>query len=114
METALLAIGLGLQFAGGISSASATRKAARAQMAALEAEKTWNINAMRRNKIDVYASNILQSWGAGIKSSTGSTAAIIAENQRVMEDEIQFQAQQYDIEIANLRAQSKKKYLGIF
>lgn len=114
METALLAIGLGMNVIQGAFGASASRKAARAQMAALEAEKTWNIGAMRRNKADVYASNVLQSWGSGINYATGSTAAVIANNQQVLEDEIKFQEQQYDIQIANLRAQSKKKYLGVF
>lgn len=114
METALLAIGLGLNVASGIFGASASRKAARAKMAALEAEKTWNIGVMRRNKTDVYASNILQSWGSGINYTTGSTATVIANNQKVLEEEIKFQEQQYDTQIANLRAQSKQKFLGVF
>lgn len=117
METALALAAVasfGLDLGSSIFGASAKRKAARAQMAALEAEKTWNLGVMRRNKADVYASNILQSWGSGINYTTGSTAAVIANNQQVLEEEIKFQEQQYNTQIANLRAQSKKKHLGIF
>lgn len=110
----LAAIGLGLQVAGGISGASAQRKQARAQMKALQQEKAWNLGVMQRNKEDVYAANILSSWGSGIDPTTGSTAGIIASNQQVLQDEIAFQSNQYDIQIANAMAASKQKYLGIF
>lgn len=110
----LAAIGLGLQVAGGISGASAQRKQARAQMKALQQEKAWNLGVMQRNKEDVYAANILSSWGSGIDPTTGSTAGIIASNQQVLQDEIDFQSKQYDIQIANAKAASKQKYLGIF
>jgi K+-transporting ATPase c subunit len=110
----LAAIGLGLQVAGGISGASAQRKSARAQMKALQQEKAWNLGVMQRNKEDVYAANLLSSWGSGIDPTTGSTAGIIASNQQVLQDEIDFQRKQYDIQIANAKAASKQKYLGIF
>lgn len=110
----LATIGLGLQVAGGISGASAQRKQARAQMAALQQEKAWNLGVMQRNKEDVYAANLLSSWGSGIDPTTGSTAGVIASNQRVLQEEIDFQRSQYDIQIANAKAQSKQKYLGIF
>lgn len=114
METALLAISLGMNFAQGISGASAARKSARAQMAALTQEKAWNLSVMRRNKLDTYASNILQSWGSGINYATGSNRAVIENNQNVLQDEINFQEQQYDIQLKNLKAQSKQKFLGLF
>lgn len=110
----LAAIGLGLQVAGGISGASAQRKSARAQMRALQQEKAWNLGVMQRNKEDVYAANLLSSWGSGIDPTTGSTAGVIASNQQVLQDEIDFQRKQYDIQIANAKAASKQKYLGIF
>lgn len=110
----LAAIGLGLQVAGGISGASAQRKSARAQMRALQQEKAWNLGVMQRNKEDVYAANILSSWGSGIDPTTGSTAGVIASNQQVLQEEIDFQRKQYDIQIANAKAASKQKYLGIF
>lgn len=107
-------ISLGLQVMGGVSNASAQRKQARAQMAALQQEKTWNLGVMQRNKEDVYAANLLSSWGSGIDPTTGSTAGVIASNQQVLQDEIDFQRSQYDIQIANAKAASKQKYLGIF
>lgn len=110
----LAAVGLGLQVAGGISGASAQRKSARAQMRALQQEKAWNLGVMQRNKEDVYAANLLSSWGSGIDPTTGSTAGVIASNQKVLQDEIDFQRSQYDIQIANAKAASKQKYLGIF
>lgn len=110
----LAAIGLGLQVASGISGASAQRKSARAQMRALQQEKAWNLGVMQRNKEDVYAANLLSSWGSGIDPTTGSTAGVIASNQKVLQDEIDFQRSQYDIQIANAKAASKQKYLGIF
>lgn len=114
METAFAAINLGLNIVGGITSASANREAARARMAALSNEKTWNLNVMRRNKADVYASNVLESWNSGINPMTGSNAAVILGNQATIQDEINFREQQYDIEMKNLEAQSKQKFLGLF
>ena len=110
----LAAVGLGLQVAGGISGASAQRKQARAQMKALQQERAWNLGVMQRNKEDVYAANLLSSWGSGIDPTTGSTAGVIASNQQILQDEIAFQRSQYDIQIANAKAASKQKYLGIF
>ena len=113
LETLAIA-SFGLSFASGITGASAQRKQARAQMKALQQEKTWNLGVMQRNKEDVYAANLLSSWGSGIDPTTGSTAGVIASNQKVLHDEIDFQRSQYDIQIANAKAASKQKYLGIF
>lgn len=114
METALLAASFGMNMMQGALGASAARKSARASMAALAAEKSWNLGVMRQNKIDTYARNILDSWGAGIDPMTGSNRAIIENNQRVLQDEINFQEQQYNAQLANLKAQSKQKFLGLF
>lgn len=114
METALLAANFGMSMISGALGASAARESARAKMAALSNEKAWNLNVMRRNKADVYASNILESWGSGINPMTGSNAAVIMGNQAVLQDEINFREQQYDIEMKNLKAQSKQKFLGLF
>ena len=114
METVLLALSLGTSIASGAFGASAARKSARAQMKALKLEKQWNLGVMERNKADIYASNILESYGSGIDYTTGSNRAVSAENQRVLQDEIDFQRRQYDIELKNLKAQSKQRYLGIF
>ena len=114
METALLAANFGMNMISGALSASAARESARAKMSALSNEKAWNLNVMRKNKADVYARNILESWGSGINPMTGSNLAIIMGNQAVLQDEINFREQQYDIEMKNLKAQSKQKYLGLF
>ena len=106
--------GLGLSLISGAMSASANREAVRAKMSALTMEKNWNLGVMRRNKEDVYASNILSSYASGINPMTGSNAAVILGNQQVLQDEINFQGNQYDTELKNLKAQSKQKYLGLF
>ena len=108
------AAGLGLSLISGAMGASAARKAARARMSALKQEKAWNLGVMRRNKEDVYASNILSSYASGINPMTGSNAAVILGNQAVLQDEINFQEQQYNMELKNLKAQSKQKFLGLF
>ena len=112
--TILAAAGFGMSMMQGAMGASASRKQARAQMKALRLEKDWNLGVMARNREDVYASNILESWGSGINPFTGSTEAVISNNQRVLQNEIDFRRQQYDIELKNLKAQSKQKFLGIF
>lgn len=108
------AAGLGLSIVSGAMGASAARKAARAKMSALKQEKAWNLGVMRRNKEDAYANNILSSYASGINPMTGSNAAVILGNQAVLQDEINFQEQQYNTELKNLKAQSKQKYLGLF
>lgn len=114
MDTAFAGINLGFNLISGALSASAARESARAKMSALSSEKMWNLGVMRRNKADVYASNILSSWGSGINPMTGSNAAVILGNQAVLQDEINFREQQYDTELRNLKAQSKQKFLGLF
>lgn len=106
--------GLGMSLISGAMSAAAARESARAKMSALREESAWNLGVMRRNKTDVYARDVLESWGAGINPNTGSNLAVITGNQAVMQDEINFQQRQYAIEMKNLEAQSKQKYLGIF
>lgn len=108
------ALGLGMNIISGALQTSASRQRARAQMSALTQSWMWNRDVLRQNKIDTYASNILQSYGAGIKGTTGSTAAIIQNNQDVLEKNIAFQEQQYQTQMKSLKAQSKQKYLGIF
>lgn len=106
--------GLGLSLVSGAMGASAARKEARAKMSALKLEKAWNLGVMRRNREDVYASNILSSYGSGINPMTGSNAAVILGNQQVLQDEINYQEKQYNTELKNLKAQSKQRFLGIF
>lgn len=109
----LSAAGLGLSIVSGALAASADRQKARAEMKALEKSWQHNLGVMRQNKIDTYASNIMSAYASGVRN-TGSTAAVIENNQDVLESEIRFQQQQYQTQMKNLRAQSKQKYLGIF
>lgn len=115
MFTAIMAaISLGLNMAQGGASVRAARKSARANMAALENEANWNLNVMNKQKQDIYAKNILEAYGSGINPESGSTRAIIEGNQKMIQEEIDFRKTQYAIELGNLTAQSKQKYLGIF
>lgn len=113
-DTGLQAVGLGMTMISGALSASASRESARAKMSALKSEKAWNLGVMRQNKIDTYARNILESYASGIDPASGSNLAVIMKNQQVLQDEINFREEQYNIELKNLKAQSKQKYLGIF
>ena len=113
-NTGLQAVGLGMNMIQGALSAAANRESARAKMSALKSEKMWNLGVMRQNKIDTYARNILESYGSGISSASGSNLAVIMKNQQVLQDEINFREEQYNIELKNLKAQSKQRYLGIF
>lgn len=112
--TALAVGSFAMGIAQGAMTASANRQMAEANMAALKLEKAWNMRVMGQNKRDVYARNILESWGAGIDPTSGSQAAVIKNNQRVLQEEMNFREQQYDIQIQNLKAQSKQKFLGLF
>lgn len=106
--------GLAMNTISGALDAAAKRESARAEMAALTQSWQFNKGVLQQNKIDTYASNILQSWGSGINYATGSTAAVIQNNQRVLQNAIDFQESQYQTQMANLRAQSKQRFLGIF
>lgn len=110
----LQAVGLGLSIVSGALNASAARESARANASATRLERDFNLGVMRQNKIDTYASNMLQSWGSGINPFTGSTNAVILGNQETLQKEIDFQKRQYDTQIANYEAQAKQKFLGIF
>ena len=106
--------GLGLSLISGAMGASASRKSARAQLSALRQESAWNLNTMRKNRINTFYNQQLESWNSGIDPTTGSTAAIILNNQNTLQEEINFQEQQYAIQMKNLKAQSKQKFLGLF
>lgn len=110
----LSAVNLGMNMIQGALAASANRQKARAEMSALTQSWMHNKRVMEQNMLDTYASQMLQSWGAGIKGTTGSTGAIISQNQNILREDIAFQEQQYNTQMKNLKAQSKQKYLGLF
>lgn len=105
----------GMNFASNIFGASANRKAARATVAALLQEKNYNIGLLRQQKKDKYWADIMSSWASGTTTGMGtSTAAAIASNQKVLEEEIAFQEQQYNTQISMAQQQSKQRFMGIF
>lgn len=99
---------------GGIFGASAVRQEARANMEAIASEKRWNMGVMEQQKEDVLRQNFLDAYTSGLESGTGTTRAVIENNQNVLQREINFRGEQYDIAYNNQKAKSKQKYLGIF
>lgn len=114
LSTGLQAVDLGMTVIQGGLGAAAARESARAAMSALKNEKTWNLGVMRQNIIDTRERSYLESWSSGIDSSSGTMAALIGSNENVLRNEMNFREEQYDIQLKNLKAQSKQKYLGIF
>lgn len=114
LSTGLQAVDLGMTLIGGALSASAARESARAAMSALKNEKAWNLSVMRQNIVDTRERSVLDSWSSGIDPTTGTMAALIGSNENVLRNEMNFREEQYDIQLKNLKAQSKQKYLGIF
>lgn len=112
--TIMAVLGTGLSIGASAASVNSARSSARAKMHALEKEAVWNINAMERQKRDIYESNKLEAYGSGINPETGSTLAIIENNQKTMQEEIDFRKYQYAMELGNLSSLSKQKYLGLF
>lgn len=105
----------GLGFASNIFGASANRKAARATVAALQAEKKYNIGLLRQQKQDKYWTDLMSAWASGTKANLGSSVAgAIASNQQVLADNIAFQEQQYNAQISMAQQQAKQRFLGIF
>lgn len=113
--TGLAIASFGLNFASGISSASANRKQARATLAALQAEKQYNIGLLKQQKKDKYWADLMSAWASGTTTGIGtSTYGATMSNQSVLESEIQFQEQQYNTQIAAAEQASKQRFLGIF
>lgn len=114
LSTGLQAVDLGFSLIGGAMDASAARKSARAAMSALKSEKAWNLGVMRQNIEDTFERSLLDAWGSGIDPSSGSMAALLYSNENTLRNEMNFREEQYDIQLKNLNAQSKQKFLGIF
>lgn len=114
LSTGLQAVDLGFTLMSGWASAEANRKSAKAARSALESEKAWNLSVMRQNIEDVFDRSIMDAWGSGIDPSRGSMAGLIYNNENVLRNEMNFREDQYNIQIKNLKAQEKQKYLGLF
>lgn len=108
-------IGTGASLLSSAMAAAANRANARAQADALKREKKYNIGLMEFEKRERSWIDMMSAWASGTTTSMGtSTYGAIMSNQDVLQKEIEFQKEQYDINIGNLEQQSKRRFLGIF
>ena len=108
-------IGTGASLLSSAMAAAANRANARAQADALKREKKYNIGLMEFEKRERSWIDMMSAWASGTTTSMGtSTYGAIMSNQDVLQKEIDFQKEQYDINIGNLEQQSKRRFLGIF
>lgn len=115
-----VSLGLNVVSAGaGLLSAfygrSAASEAARAKADALKREKFFNLNLMKREKAERGWVDMMSSWASGTTYGVGtSTYGAMMSNQAILQKEIDFQEEQYNMEIANLEKQAGQRFLGIF
>ena len=96
-------------------SASANRAAARAQADALKREKRYNLGLMEFEKKERGYIDMMTAWSSGTTASIGtSDYGAMMSNQDVLQKEIDFQREQYDLQIGMAEKQSKQRFLGIF
>lgn len=96
-------------------SASANRAAARAQADALKREKRYNLGLMEFEKRERGWIDMMTAWSSGTTASIGtSDYGAMMSNQDVLQKEIDFQREQYDLQIGMAEKQSKQRFLGIF
>ena len=96
-------------------SASANREAARAQADALKREKRYNLGLMEFEKKERGYIDMMTAWSSGTTASIGtSDYGAMMSNQDVLQKEIDFQREQYDLQIGMAEKQSKQRFLGIF
>lgn len=106
---------VGMSLVGGIMNASAQGQEARAQMRALQQEKTYNLGVLRQQKEDTYWNDMMSMWKSGLSTSGGTSAtAVVASNQATLQRNIDFQERQYNIQIGNAKAASKRRFMGVF
>jgi hypothetical protein len=114
-SSAMNIIATGASLLSGAMSASANRAAARAQAAALKREKRYNIGLMEFEKRERGWIDMMSAWASGTTTGIGtSTYGAMMSNQDVLQKEIDFQSEQYDIQIGMAKKQSKQRFLGIF
>lgn len=115
LSAAIALASLGIAVGTGISNASAARKSARAEMAAMQEEKEYNLEVLRQEKTDKFWSDQMSQWRTGQSLDYGTSAeAVTTNNQNVLQRNIDFQESQYNIKLKNLKQQSKQRYLGMF
>ena len=108
-------IGTGASLLSSAMSASANRAAARAQADALKREKRYNLSLMEFEKRERGWIDMMTAWSSGTTASIGtSDYGAMMSNQDVLQKEIDFQREQYDLQIGMAEKQSKQRFLGIF
>lgn len=114
-SSAMNIIATGASLLSGAMSASANRAAARAQAAALKREKRYNIGLMEFEKRERGWIDMMSAWASGATTGIGtSTYGAMMSNQDVLQKEIDFQSEMYDLQIGQAKRQSKQRFLGIF
>lgn len=109
----IISVGAGLLSSA--MSASANRAAARAQADALKREKRYNLGLMEFEKRERGYIDMMTAWSSGTTVSIGtSDYGAMMSNQDVLQKEIDFQREQYDLQIGMAEKQSKQRFLGIF
>lgn len=109
----IIATGAGLLSSA--MSASASRAAARAQANALKRERRYNIGLMEFEKRERGWIDMMSAWASGTTTGIGtSTYGAMMSNQDVLQKEIDFQSEMYDLQIGQAERQSKQRFLGIF
>lgn len=108
-------IATGASLLSSAMSASANRAAARAQKDALMREARYNIGLMEFEKKERQWIDMMTAWSSGTNTNIGtSTYGAMMSNQNVLQKEIDFQREQYSIQIGMAEKQSKQRFLGIF
>lgn len=108
-------IATGASLLSSAMSASANRAAARAQADALKREKRYNIGLMEFEKRERGWIDMMSAWASGTTTGIGtSTYGAMMSNQDVLQKEIDFQSEMYDLQIGQAERQSKQRFLGIF
>lgn len=108
-------ISAGASLLSSAMSASANRAAARAQADALKREKRYNLGLMEFEKRERGWIDMMTAWSSGTTASIGtSDYGAMMSNQDVLQKEIDFQREQYDLQIGMAEKQSKQRFLGIF
>lgn len=108
-------IATGASLLSSAMSASANRAAARAQADALKRERRYNIGLMEFEKRERGWIDMMSAWASGTTTGIGtSTYGAMMSNQDVLQKEIDFQSEMYDLQIGQAERQSKQRFLGIF
>ena len=108
-------ISTGASLLSSVMSASANRAAARAKADALKREKRYNIGLMEFEKKERGWIDMMSAWASGTTTGIGtSTYGGMMSNQDVLQKEIDFQSEMYDLQIGQAERQSKERFLGIF